>query len=228
MVALLSAMAAVVVIYYTWPAGATVLSWYASWQQAGGLLRTGLAAGFAGGVLSELSLVVARDRGRLSLEHLGSMAFRFTVFFFGGILVSVFYAYQARWFGDGTSWRVLLPKVLVDQLIFSVFWSTPYQTITFRWQVLHYSLPRLWSELDGNFVIERMWPVLITNWMFWIPGVTLVYSMPLILQMPLSIFATAMWSILLAGLAKPAGAPDTDMVPGPILTRHEAATSVAE
>ena len=52
-----------------------------------------------------------------------------------------------------------------------------------------------------------MLPVLITNWMFWFPGVALVYSMPTILQMPLNIFATAIWSLLLAGLAKPAAAP---------------------
>ena len=221
MVALLAAMGAVVIIYYTWPTGATVLTRYATWQHAGGLLRTGLAAGFAGGILSELSLVVLRDRGRFSLTHLENMVFRFTVFFFGGMLVSVFYVYQAYWFGDGTSWRILLPKVLVDQFVFSVFWSTTYQTLTFRWQVLRYSVPRLWSELNGKFVIERMLPVLVTNWMFWIPGVVLVYSMPLSLQMPLSIFATAMWSILLAGLATPAGTPDTDMVPGPILAPHE-------
>ena len=118
--------------------------------------------------------------------------------------------------------------MLVDQFIFTVFWSTGFQALTFRWQVLRYSSTRLWSELNGNFVIERMLPVLVTNWMFWIPGVTLVYSMPLLLQMPLSIFATAMWSILLAGLATPAGTPDTDMVPGPILTQHDPMADLAE
>jgi hypothetical protein len=148
-----------------------------------------------------------RDRGRWNLGHLENMAFRFTVFFFGGLVVYEFYQWQAVWFGDGVSWRVLLPKILVDQFIFSVFWSTSYQTMIFRWQALRYSGSRLWSELDRKFVLERMLPVLVTNWMFWIPGVTLVYSMPLILQMPINIFATAMWSILLAGLSKSNDAP---------------------
>jgi len=228
MAALLAAMAGLVVIYYLWPPGAAILSWYAAWQHAGGIVRTGLAAGFAGGILSELSLVCLRDRGRFNGAHFENMAFRFAVFFLSGMIVSVFYDYQAVWFGNGTSWRVLLPKVLVDQFIFSVFWSTTYQTLTFRWQTLRYSVPRLWSELDGNFVIKRMLPVLVTNWMFWIPGVTLVYAMPLRLQMPLSIFATAMWSILLAGLAKPTGTPDTDMVPGPILTPHDPLADLAK
>jgi len=217
MSALLAAMSIVVAIYYCWPAGAAVLSGYAAWQHSGGILRTGLTAGFAGGILSELSLVYLRDRGRWNLTHLENMAFRFVVFFFGGLVVSKFYEWQAFWFGDGLSWRVLLPKVLVDQFIFSVIWSTTYQTMTFRWQALRYSGSRLWNELDGNFVVERMLPVLVTNWMFWIPGVTLVYSMPLILQMPLNIFATAIWSLLLAGLAKTTHAPDIEIGPEPLV-----------
>ena len=215
MAVLLAAMASVVVTYYWWPTGAVILSWYAAWQHAGGLVRAGLMSGFAGGILSELCLVYVRDRGRWNLRHLENMAFRFLIFFIGGMIVSEFYAWQAYWFGDGVSWRILLPKVLVDQFIFSVIWSTTYQTVTFRWQALRYSHSRLWSELDRNFILERMLPVLVTNWMFWIPGVTLVYSMPLILQMPLCIFATAMWSILLAGLSKHVDASEVMLTMAP-------------
>jgi hypothetical protein len=228
MSALLAAMSAVVATYYFWPAGAAFLSWYAAWVHAGGLFRIALTAGFAGGILSELSLIYIRDRGRWNLAHLENMAFRFVIFFFGGIIVAKFYEWQAYWFGDGLSWKVILPKVLVDQFIFSVIWSTTYQTLAFRWQALRYSGARLWSELDGNFVIERMLPVLITNWMFWIPGVTLVYSMPLILQMPINIFATAIWSLLLAGLAKNAQAPDAEMGPALVLTEQNSVANPVE
>ncbi len=207
MAGLLVAMAGIVVAYYFWPAATVYLSWFGQWVHAGGLLRAGFAAGFAGGILSEVSAVYLSDRGRWNAKHVENMVFRFCVFFVSGMIVSVFYAYQAVWFGEGTSWRVLLPKVLVDQLVYSAFWSTPYQSILFRWQALRFSSSRVWRELDGRFVIERMLPVLITNWMFWFPGVALVYSMPTLLQMPLNIFATAIWSLLLAGLAKPAAAP---------------------
>ena len=225
---LLVAMSIVVAIYYCWPTGAAILSRYATWQHSGGVLRAGLAAGFAGGILSELTLVYARDRGRWNLTHLENMIFRFAVFFLGGFVVSKFYEWQAVWFGNGISWRIVLPKVLVDQFIFSVFWSTTYQTLMFRWQTLRYSSSSLWNELNGNFVIERMLPVLVTNWMFWIPGVILVYSMPLILQMPLSVFATAIWSLLLAGLAKSTCAPDAEMGPGLIPARPTPVTGPAK
>lgn len=207
MAGLLVAMAGIVFSYYCWSTAASFLSSVGKWVHAGGLFRTGLAAGFAGGILSEVSLVYLGHRGQWNPMHVENMVFRFCVFFVSGIIVAIFYGWQAIWFGEGTSWRVLLPKVLVDQLIYSTFWSTPYQSILFRWQTLRYSAPRLWSELDGTFIIQRMLPVLITNWMFWFPGVALVYSMPTILQMPLNIFATAIWSLLLAGLAKPATVP---------------------
>jgi hypothetical protein len=218
MSALLSAMGIVVAVFYRWPAGASVISSYAVWQHSGGILRAGLTAGFAGGILSELCLIYFRDSGRWNATHLENMTFRFVVFFFGGLVVYKFYEWQAVWFGDGLAWRVILPKVLVDQFIFSVFWSTTYQSLTFRWQALGYSGSRLWKELNGSFVIERMLPVLVTNWMFWIPGVTLVYSMPLMLQMPLNIFATAIWSLLLAGVARPIPVPEVEMAPGLMLT----------
>jgi hypothetical protein len=213
MLTLLSAMACLLAIYYMWPAGAAVLSSYGAWQQAGGLVRTGLVAGFAGGILSELSLVYVRDRGHWNRAHVENMVFRFVLFFVSGMMVGEFYRYQAAWFGDGLSWRVILPKVLVDQFIYSVFWSTTYYSLTFRWQALRYSGRRLWSELNRNFVVERMLPVLVTNWMFWIPGVTLVYAMPLALQMPLNIFATAIWGILLAEVSNQEGGRKSTPIP---------------
>jgi hypothetical protein len=225
---LLGAMSIMVAVYYFWPAGAAILSVYGAWQHAGGIFRAGLVSGFAGGILSELSLVYARDRGRWNASHFENIVFRFVVFFLGGMIVCRFYEWQAVWFGDGFSWRVILPKVLVDQFVFSVIWSTAYQTITFRWQALGYSGSRLWKELDGTFVVDRMFSVLVTNWMFWIPGVTLVYSMPLILQMPLNIFATAIWSLLLAGLARSTGVHDVAMVPGPILAPEASVARPAE
>ncbi len=202
MAVLLTAMSAFVAVYYCWPAGAAVLSQYATWQQAGGIYTIALAAGLAGGVLSELSLVYVRDGGRWTVSHLENMGFKFATFSLGGAIVYEFYRWQAVWFGNGASWAILLPKVLVDQFIFTVFWSTAYQTLAFRWHHLRYSVRHLWRELDRNFVMEQMLPVLVTNWMFWIPGVTLIYALPLTLQMPLNIFAGAIWAILLSAVSR--------------------------
>jgi len=202
MLMLEAAMAVLVAIYYFWPLGNAVLARYSTWQQAGGIVLASLATGVAGGVISEFSLVYFQDHGRWSLSHLESMFFKFVIFTINGAVVYEFYAWQAIWFGQGNAWSVIVPKVCVDQFAFSIIWSLPYMTLLTRWHALHYSGKRLRAELNWNFVTERMLPVLVTNWMFWIPGVSIIYSMPLILQTSLFIFATAIWGILLPAVSR--------------------------
>ncbi len=226
MLALQAAMAALVFIYYCWPTGSALLSRYAAWQHAGGILAAALATGLAGGVLSELSLVYIEDKGRWSARHLGDMAFKFVLFFINGAVVYEFYCLQARLFGEGTSWSVLLPKIVVDQFIFTVFWSTPYQTFLFRWQALGYSAQRLWLELNGNFIVEKMLPVVVTNWMFWLPGVVLIYSMPTALQSPLFSFGVAIWGLLLPAVSRQSQAETS--VPAPVSALPEILSQAAE
>jgi hypothetical protein len=202
MLALESCMAVVVAIYYGWPAGAAILSRYATWQHEGGVLVAALATAFAGGVLSQVSLVYFQKRGRWTRSDVSNMAFRWVLFFISGAIVYEFYGWQAIWWGEGASLSVLVPKVLLDQFGYTVFWATPFFAILLRWQTLDFSGRRLWRELDGDFVTERMLPILVTNWMFWIPGVSLIYSMPSILQTPLFIFATAIWGLLLPAVTR--------------------------
>ena len=204
MLALFTAMALVVATYYLWPLGSHFLVAYATWQQSGGVFATALATAVAGGILSELSLVYFQNRGRWTLGCLENMAFKCVVFFFGGGIVYEFYQWQAFFWGSGLAWTIIAAKVATDQLGFSVFWSLPYSTLTMRWQVLRYSGRKLWQELDAKFVGERMLPVLVINWMFWTPAVILVYSMPLMLQTPLFIFATAVWGVLLPAVTRQA------------------------
>jgi TRAP-type uncharacterized transport system fused permease subunit len=96
----------------------------------------------------------------------------------------------------------VLPKLLVDQFGYSVFWSAPSQTILTRWHALHYSTREVWRELRTDMIFRRMLPVLVTNWMFWIPIIILVYLMPLNLQVPLAVVATAIWGLLLNAAAR--------------------------
>jgi len=202
MLALLTAMALVVAAYYLWPFGARLLSSYANRQESGGVIAAALATALAGGVLSEISFVYFQNRGRWTLGCLENMAFKFVVFFIGGAAVYEFYQWQAYFWGNSIAWSIIAAKVIVDQFGFTVLWSTPYNTITMRWQVLRYSGRKLWQELDGKFVGERMLPVLIMNWMFWIPAVVLIYAMPLVLQMPLFVFGVAVWGLLLPAVSR--------------------------
>ncbi len=208
MLALEVAMAVVVAAYYLWPEATFLLGCWADWQQAGGILAAAAATALAGGLLSQASTVYFQDGGRWTRRHVENGAFNMALFFISGGVVYAFYHQQAAWFGTGTKWSVLVPKILVDQFGFTLVWSTPYQTLMTRWHTLRYSWPRLRAELDRHFFLERMLPIMVTNWMFWLPGVTLIYSMPLRLQTPLFVFATAIWGLLLPAIARqPSGRP---------------------
>ena len=200
MLALEAAMALLVGLYYFSPPGAAFLSRFATWQQSGGVLSAALATSLAGGLLSEVCLVYFRQGGRWTPASVANAGFKMTLFFVSGAIVFEFYRLQAVWFGSAATWPIVLRKVFADQCGYTVLWSTPYQTILTRWHTLGYSGRRLWRELDGEFITRRMLPVLVTNWLFWFPGVSLIYSMPSLLQTPLFIFATAIWGILLAAV----------------------------
>jgi len=202
MLGLEAAMATAVAIYYLWPTGAAVLTSYAVWQHSGGIFATALATALAGGVLSELSLVYIQDGGRWSWAHVERMIFNSVMFFITGAVVFEFYLLQAWLFGNGASWRIILPKLLVDQFPFTVFWATPYQALMTRWQALRYSGSKLWRELGWNFVLERLLPILLTGWTFWLPCMGLIYSMPLMLQPSLFVFGIATWGLLMPAVAR--------------------------
>lgn len=205
-------MAILVAFYYCSSTGMDLLSRFGAWQHQGGVLVAALASALAGGLLSEASVVYVQQGGRWTRANLENAAFKLCLFCLSGAVVYEFYVLQAFWFGDSPSWRSVVPKVLVDQLGFTVIWSIPTQTILTRWHVLHFSTSRLLQELRGNFIMDRMLPVLVMNWMLWIPGVIFIYSMPQNLQMPLAIFANAIWSLLLSAVSRQANLQSTASV----------------
>ncbi len=219
MVALLVAMLLVVVLYYTWKPWADVLARYAEWQHSLGLVGAAIGAGVAGGILSELSFVYIQHRGRWTVASLENMAFKFAFFVLSGGLVYEFYHLQAYWFGDSTAWSVIVKKVLVDQFGYTFAVSMWLSTFATRWQLNCYSFTALRRELDGSFFMERMLPVVIANWMFWLPAVSLIYSVPLILQTPMFLFGTAIWGLLLSAVSREGHKEEIEqaaMVAGPV------------
>jgi hypothetical protein len=213
MLALQGGMAVLVGAYYCWPTATAILDRLAAWQQAGGLVFAAIATGLAGGLLSELSLVYFQQRGHWTPSNFENIVFKLTIFAISGAMVCEFYRLQAIWWGQGASLSVVVPKVLVDQFGYTVVLSTPYYALLTRWQTLRYSGSRLWAELDTRFVIERMLPVLVTNWMFWIPTVILLYSMPTNLQTTIFIFATATWGLLLPAVVGQESSSDAQPMP---------------
>jgi hypothetical protein len=156
--------------------------------------------GLSVGLLAEAVKVLMSKEKRWTKANTGNAVFNLLMFGFLGVLQSYFYALQVKMFGSGTSWQVLVPKVLVDQFVWTVFLANPYQTILYLWKNKGYSFKRVSAQMTPfkPFWGTRVLPVLITNWAFWIPMVAIIYCFPAELQLPLAILAVTIWVLLLS------------------------------
>ncbi|MDB6120238.1 MAG: hypothetical protein JWO08_4019, partial [Verrucomicrobiaceae bacterium] len=142
-----------------------------------------LATGFAAAILPHL---VQRAMGAVGVgigwREIGWL----TLFWsYRGVEVDLFYKLQDWMFGQGHDAGTLTLKVIMDQFIYSVIWAAPSYVLMLRWLELDRSWSRVLASLDRRFWLHTYPTVMVTNWLIWIPTVTLVYSLPLPLQFPL-------------------------------------------
>jgi hypothetical protein len=195
-------LAILIATYFLWPKSAVILYELSQWKARGGIYFSFAATGFAGGILSEICKVLFAQRGRWTCANVEDGVFNFLLLGFAGSVVHVFYDYQAFWFGDRLAWSVVLRKTLVDMGLFTPFWATPYQSIFWLWKNKGYSWTGVSRELRTVYFSEHYLPVLMMQWVFWIPVVMMTYSLPLALQFPFFLAAVAIWGLLLATLTK--------------------------
>lgn len=105
-----------------------------------------------------------------------------------GVLCDWFFTLQAHVFGNGHDWLTLLKKTLVDQLVWNVVFCTPANAVFFPWVASGFTRP--------GSVRKGFWPMLVTNWMVWMPVVAAVYAFPLPLQIQLVGLAGAYWMLV--------------------------------
>jgi len=169
-----------------------------------GLVFGILALGFMGGVVPwAIQQLRPRYRDKPFWIHLP-----FYLVFWGraGAEVHLLYWGLAELLGDApTVWNVI-GKMAIDQFIYVPLWVIPVNVALYQWKDLGYRWTPLCDEVLGK---ERSWsgfgrwyvraglPVMVANWSFWIPAVTLIYCFPLPLQLPVQSFSLCLWVLLL-------------------------------
>jgi hypothetical protein len=204
-------MLSLVISYFYLPAARPIFRVLTDWNVQGGLLFSFFAMGITVGGLTEIFSVYLHKNGRWTGEDLANMSFNLVVFGLLGVMNSVFYQLQAQLFGTGRSLEILAAKTLVDQFVYTPFLSNPTQTLAFLWRSEEFSFRRTVEKMRHfrQFYVLTVLPVLVSNWLFWIPMVVLIYCFPTSLQLPLGILACAIWSMLLTALVQPSGARTT-------------------
>ncbi|WPJ94755.1 hypothetical protein SH580_15080 [Coraliomargarita algicola] len=195
-------MALVALVYYWVPPASYLFYGLERLQISLGLLFPFLGMGLSVGVLAELVRMLAGRKKGWTKENTLNAGFNLMVFGVLGVLQAGFYQQQALWFGEAQDFRTLASKVLLDQFGWTVFFANPYQTILFIWKENQFRFSRVWQSMRPlkTFWGMRVLPVLITNWAFWIPMVSIIYSFPSSLQLPLAILAITIWVIILTFL----------------------------
>jgi hypothetical protein len=103
---------------------------------------------------------------------------------------------------SGGAFMTILKKTLVDEFVWVPFFAV--------WQlVLGYlliekkgSVTEFRAALKRKPFLQRVIPLMIANWVVWIPAVSLIYLFPLPLQLPLMNIVLALWCLILTFFAK--------------------------
>jgi hypothetical protein len=172
----------------------------AAWKSAGGLWAAAVLTAVAGGILPEVAKLVA-DRSRSALRGRGGEILFNTAFFaLDGVVIDPLYRGEALLFGRDTLVRTVVEKVAFDQFVFTPLWSVAI-VVLFLWRQRGYSLAATRPALRGGFYRARVMPLLVPNWLFWIPMVSIIYALPVPLQFLLFVPALAAWSLIMVFIA---------------------------
>lgn len=189
-------MLILLISYYHYPPTTAWLNNLAAVKSEWGYRYSALAALIAGGIIPEAMRVIVFQKGRPERKNLHNLIFTIPFWSSMGVLVDSFYRFQAHIFGSEATFSVVLTKVIIDQFVFSTIISTPLTCWLYDWKNNHYRLSGTRHFFTLDYLREVCIPVIFANWGVWIPIITIIYSLPDLLQIPLFALALSLWVIL--------------------------------
>lgn len=194
--ALQALMAAFLIAYFTHDGTRAFLSAVSDVKRQAGLAFAFFSYVLAAALLPEFLRIVFFQSGRPSRRNLLNLLVAAPAWGLMGVVVDIFYRCQAAWFGDGASAASVVPKVAVDQFLFSPFFSHPVMVGYFALCAGGFRREAWREVLRGGFYVEKVVPVVVAGWMIWTPGVSVVYSMPQLLQIPVAVIIQCFWVLV--------------------------------
>lgn len=124
----------------------------------------------------------------------------FLICFWGlkGAEVNFLYDVLGRVVGSETTWKQVIIKSCLDQLLYAPLWAVPTLALAYLWRDQGFSFGRTAQALNRNFYETTALPMLLANWGVWIPTVAAIYALPIGLQLPMQNLALCLWSLMLA------------------------------
>ena len=117
------------------------------------------------------------------------------------MVIDLLYRGEARLFGSDAQLSTVVEKVAFDQFVFSPLWSVLI-VLLFLWRQRGYSLAATLPAVGRGFYQSRVVPLIVPNWLFWIPMVSIIYALPVALQFLLFVPALGAWSLIMVFIAE--------------------------
>ncbi len=189
-------MLSLVLAYYFHPPSSQWLDQLARVKLRFGYGYSAVSAIVAGALIPELLRIVVFQKARPARANLGNLLFAMPFWCFMGVVVDAFYRLQAGWFGAEASFPVVLKKVLVDQFLYNPLFAAPFTTWMYEWKQSGWKLRSTLGKTGADWYRDAVLPTLFATWGVWIPVVSVLYSLPSSLQIPLFGLALSLWVIL--------------------------------
>lgn len=191
--------ALILLLYFLAPSARPAFEAIGTLRARNGYLFSALSTAFSGGLVS---WAVLWHRGRIPPGQLLPQCAFFLIYWAAqGLMVDTLYRIQGEWFGHGNDPMTLFKKVLVDQGPYNLLYATPVSLFFYTWKDHGFSASKAWTAYKTDFS-RRYSAVQFSSWLVWIPAVTMIYSLPPDLQIPLFNLVICFFTLVLAFVSR--------------------------
>jgi hypothetical protein len=189
--------------YFLSPTLRSLLMQLAGIKQQWGFAFSFLGTALPSALMPELLRPLLPRAARPTLEPSLVARLLFGILFWGliGMQVDLFYRFQHHLFGPSDRVSVIIAKVLVDAFLYCPLIAIPQAVCIFLWRDHNFTHRGFLGWTPSRFYALRIFPVLMANWMVWIPVVTVIYSLPAALGIPFFIIAQTFWVMVFGTLS---------------------------
>ncbi len=130
-------------------------------------------------------------------KGVGKVAYTLLYWAVAGAMIGAFYQVNAAIFGHDNALWTVVKKTLFDQFIWLPLIPAPMMVLCYLYRDVDFKNTGFREALAKHGYWERAIPVIIVNWMVWIPSTLIVYTLPSPLQLPVMNIILCIWSLML-------------------------------
>lgn len=191
---------ALVLGYYFAPGVAEALKEFEAFRFRVGIPYSVISTAVFGGLIPWLYIKAhPATRNRYNVKQgAGLLAF----WAYKGLELHLLYTGLAALFGHDNSFATIAKKVVFDQTLYGPLLAAPGMWLAYKWVEGHLAVaPVVASIRKPGWFLRELLPVIIANLGVWLPTVTIVYTLPTVLQLPLENLVLCFFTLMLAHMS---------------------------